>query len=236
MSNSFAAAEHAALTQKRFLYQVYAWMGFAILLTAFAAFFTAQSKPLLQLIFATGGGFPIGLIVLIVAEFALVWYLSSKVFELPFETGLGLFALYSVLNGITLASVFLIYTSGSIASTFFVCSAMFFGMSLYGWTTKADLSKWGNILFMALIGIVIASLVNMFLRSDLMGYIISFIGVIVFTGLTAYDTWKLKEAHAQMSGDETAVRKLGLLGALTLYLDFVNLFLMLLRLFGVRRD
>lgn len=236
MSHSFAAAEQAALTQKRFLYQVYAWMGFAILLTAFAAFFTAQSPFLLSLVFATGGGFPIGLIVLIVAEFGLVWYLSSKVFELQFETGLALFALYSVLNGVTLASVFLIYTSGSIASTFFVCSAMFFGMSLYGWTTKADLSKWGNILFMGLIGIIIASLVNLFLRSDLMGYIISFVGVIVFTGLTAYDTWKLKETHEQMSGDEAAVRKLGLLGALTLYLDFVNLFLMLLRLFGVRRD
>lgn len=236
MSYSFASAEQAALTQKKFLYQVYAWMGFAILLTAVASFFTAQSPFLLNLVFATGGGFPIGLIVLVVAEFGLVWYLSSRVFDLEFETGLGLFALYAVLNGITLASIFLIYTSGSIASTFFVCSAMFFGMSLYGWTTKSDLSKWGNILFMALIGIVIASLVNFFLRSDVMGYIISFVGVIVFTGLTAYDTWKLKEAHEQMGGDEVAVRKLGLLGALTLYLDFVNLFIMLLRLFGVRRD
>lgn len=234
MSNSFAAAEQAALTQKRFLYQVYAWMGGAILLTAFAAFFTSQNTFLLNLVFATGGGFPIGLIVLVVAEFGLVWYLSARVFDLPFETGAALFALYSVLNGVTLASIFLVYTDASIASTFFVCSAMFFGMSLYGWTTKADLSKWGNILFMALIGIVIASLVNLFLRSDLMGYIISFVGVIVFTGLTAYDTWKLKEAHEQLSGNEVMVRKLGLLGALNLYLDFVNLFLMLLRLFGRR--
>jgi len=137
MSNSFASAEQAALTQKRFLYQVYAWMGFAILLTAFASFFTAQSPALLQLVFGDGRGFPVGLIVLVVAEFGLVWYLSSKVFDLQFETGLALFALYSVLNGITLAAVFLLYTSGSIASTFFVCSAMFFGMSLYGWTTKA---------------------------------------------------------------------------------------------------
>lgn len=236
MSNSFAAAEQAALTQKRFLYQVYAWMGLAILITAVAAFFTAQSPFLLQLIFGGGTGLPFGLIVLVVAEFGLVWYLSSKVFDLQFETGAGLFALYSVLNGVTLSVIFLAYTSSSIASTFFVCSAMFFGMSLYGWTTKADLSKWGNILFMALIGVIIASLVNFFLRSDALGYIISFIGVIVFTGLTAYDTWKLKEAHEQMNGDEAMVRKLGLLGALTLYLDFVNLFLMLLRLFGVRRD
>jgi len=139
-----------------------------------------------------------------------------------------------VLNGVTLSVIFLIYTSGSIASTFFVCSAMFFGMSLYGWTTKADLSKWGNILFMALIGIIIASLVNWFLKSDALSYIISFIGVLVFTGLTAYDTWKLKEAREQMAGNEVMIRKLGLLGALNLYLDFVNLFLMLLRLFGRR--
>jgi len=234
MSQSFAAGEQAALTQKRFLYQVYAWMGAAILLTAFAAFFTAQSPALLQFIFGDGRGFPIGLIVLVLAEFGLVWYLSARVFDLAFETGLALFALYSVLNGVTLSVIFLVYTSGSIASTFFVCSAMFFGMSLYGWTTKADLSKWGNILFMALIGIIIAGLVNWFLRSDVLGYIISFIGVLVFTGLTAYDTWKLKEAREQMAGNDVLVRKLGLLGALNLYLDFVNLFLMLLRLFGRR--
>ncbi len=236
MSQSFAASEQAALTQKRFLYQVYAWMGAAILLTAFAAFFTAQSPVLLQLIFGNGRGFPVGMIVLIVAEFGLVWYLSSRVFDLKFETGLALFAIYSVLNGVTLSVIFLIYTASSIASTFFVCSAMFFGMSLYGWSTKADLSKWGNILFMALIGIIIAGLVNFFLRSDILGYVISFVGVVVFTGLTAYDTWKLKQAQEELSGNEAAIRKLGLLGALTLYLDFVNLFLMLLRLFGGRRD
>ncbi len=236
MSQSFAAAEQAAITQKRFLYQVYAWMGGAILLTAFAAFFTAQNQGLQRVIFATAGGFPIGMLLLIVAEFGLVWYLSSRVFDLKFETALALFALYSVLNGVTLSVIFLIYTSGSIASTFFASSAMFFGMSLYGWTTKADLSKWGNILFMGLIGIVIASLVNMFVGWNWLNVVISFVGVIVFTGLTAYDTWKLKKAHEQMAGDEVMVRKLGLLGALTLYLDFVNLFLMLLRLFGGRRD
>jgi len=236
MSNSFAAAEQAALAQKRFLYQVYAWMGAAILLTAFAAFFTAQSPFLLKLIFGAGGGLPLGMIVLVIAEFGLVWYLSARVFDLQYETGMALFALYAVLNGVTLSVIFLAYTASSIASTFFVCSAMFFGMSLYGWTTKADLSKWGNILFMALIGIVIAGLVNWFLKSEALSYIISFVGVIVFTGLTAYDTWKLKEAHEQLSGNEVMVRKLGLLGALNLYLDFINLFLMLLRLFGGRRD
>jgi len=174
--------------------------------------------------------------VLIAAEFGLVWYLSSRVFDLTFETGSALFALYAFLNGVTLSSIFLVYELGSIVSTFFVCSAMFFAVSLYGYATKADLSKWGNILFMGVIGIVIASLVNLFLQSTIMGYIISFVGVIVFTGLTAYDTWKLKQAQEQMAGDAVALRKLGLLGALQLYLDFVNLFLMLLRFFGVRRD
>jgi FtsH-binding integral membrane protein len=236
MSQSFAATEQAVIAQKKFLYQVYAWMGAAILLTAFAAFFTAQSPFLLKLIFGVGGGLPIGMIVLIVAEFALVWYLSARVFDLQYETGMALFALYAVLNGVTLSVIFLAYTASSIASTFFVCAAMFFAMSFYGWTTKSDLSKWGNILFMGLIGIVIAGLVNWFLRSDILGYLISFVGVIVFTGLTAYDTWKLKEAHGQMAGNDVMVRKLGLLGALNLYLDFINLFLMLLRLFGGRRD
>jgi FtsH-binding integral membrane protein len=233
MSRTYAAT--AAQSQNRFLYQMYAWMGIAILLTAFAAFFTAQNTGLLQLVFGDGRGFPVGLIVLVVAELGLVWYLSARVFDLSFETGLALFALYSVLNGVTLSSIFLVYTLPSISSTFFICAALFFGMSLYGWTTKADLSKWGNILFMALIGVIIAGLVNWFLKSTALAYIISFIGVLVFTGLTAYDTWKLKEAREQLGDDAVMVRKLGLLGALSLYLDFVNLFLMLLRLFG-RRD
>jgi len=236
MSPTFAAAEQAALSQRRFLYQVYAWMGAAILLTAFAAFFTAQSPFLLQLIFGTGQGLPLGMIVLVAAEIGLVWYLSSRVFQLEFETGLALFALYAVLNGITLSVIFLAYTASSIASAFFISSAMFFGMSAYGWTTKADLSRWGNVLFMGLMGIIVAMLVNWFLHSSLLNFIISVVGVLVFTGLTAYDTWKLKKAHEQVDGNPAMARKLGLMGALSLYLDFINLFLMLLRLFGGRRS
>lgn len=236
MSPTFAAAEQAALSQRRFLYQVFAWMGAAILLTAFAAFFTAQSPFLLQLIFGSGQGFPVGMLVLILAEFGLVWYLSARVFQLEFETGLALFALYAVLNGITLSIIFLAYTASSIASAFFVSAAMFFGMSFYGWTTKSDLSKWGNILMMALLGIIVAGLVNWFLHSTVLNLIVSVVGVLVFTGLTAYDTWKLKNAHAEFEGNDVMVRKLGLLGAISLYLDFVNLFLMLLRLFGGRRN
>ncbi len=232
MSRPYAVA--AAESQNRFLYQMYAWMGVAILLTAFAAFFTARNQGLLQLVFGDGRGLPVGLFVLVIAELGLVWYLSARVFDLSFETGAALFALYSVLNGVTLSSIFLIYTLPSISSTFFICAALFFGMSLYGWTTKADLSRWGNILFMALFGLIIAGLVNWFLKSEAFGYIISFVGVLLFTGLTAYDTWKLKEAREQLGDDAVMVRKLGLLGALSLYLDFVNLFLMLLRFFGRR--
>ncbi len=234
MSRPYTAA--AVQSQNRFLYQMYAWMGVGILLTAFAAFFTAQNTGLLQLIFGNGRGLPIGQLVLFGGELALVWFLSSRIMQLSFETGVALFSLYSVLNGVSLSVIFLVYTSSSVASTFFVCAALFFAMSLYGWTTKADLSKWGNILFMALIGVIIAGLVNWFLKSDVLSYIISFVGVLVFTGLTAYDTWKFKEAREQLGDDAVMVRKLGLLGALSLYLDFINLFLMLLRVLGGRRN
>ena len=231
MYGSYATAEQAVQEQKRFLYKVYAWMGMAVLLTAFAAYFTAQNETLQRLIF----GNMFGWIVLVAAELGLVWFLSSRVFRLSFETGLALFTLYSVLNGITLSAIFLVYSLGTISSVFFVSSAMFFAMSAYGWLTKADLSKWGNILFMALIGVIIASLVNFFLHSGIFQTIISFVGVLVFVGLTAYDTFRLKKLHAQMSSDATMVRKLGVLGALSLYLDFINLFLMMLSLFGGRR-
>jgi FtsH-binding integral membrane protein len=232
MSRPYAAT--AAQSQNRFLYQMYAWMGFGVLLTAFAAFFTAQNAGLMHMVF--GGRFSLGQLVLFGVEVALVWYLSSRVLQLSFETGLALFSLFSVLNGVSLSVIFLVYTSASIVSTFFISSALFFAMSFYGWVTKSDLSKWGNILFMALIGVLIAGLVNMFLHSSAFGYIISFVGVLVFTGLTAYDTWRFKEAREELGDDQVMVRKLGLLGALTLYLDFINLFLMLLRVLGGRRN
>jgi FtsH-binding integral membrane protein len=143
-----------------------------------------------------------------------------------------LFLGYSLLNGVTLSIVFLVYTAESIGSTFVVTAAMFGAMSVYGYVTKKDLTSWGSFLFMGLIGVVIASVVNIFLRSDSVSWVVSAIGVIVFTGLTAYDTWKLKELAA--AGHEG--RKPAILGALTLYLDFINLFLMMLRFMGGRRD
>ena len=142
-----------------------------------------------------------------------------------------LFIAYSALNGVTLSIVALVYTADSIASTFVTTAAMFGAMSAYGYMTRRDLSSWGSFLFMGLIGVVIASIVNIFVGSSAVSWIISGLGVIVFTGLTAYDTWKIKAMAAAGAGG----RKPAILGALTLYLDFINLFLMLLRLLGDRR-
>jgi FtsH-binding integral membrane protein len=147
---------------------------------------------------------------------------------------LGIFLLYSTLTGVSLSTVFSIYTSSSIASTFFISSLTFGVMALTGYTTKTDLTKWGSLLFMGVIGIVIASIINMFLGSSLMHYLISIVGVLVFTGLTAYDVQKIKNIGNQIDEGTQTAQKLMIMGALTLYLDFINLFLMMLRLFGNR--
>jgi len=147
---------------------------------------------------------------------------------------LGIFLLYSTLTGISLSTIFSIYTSSSIASTFFISSLTFGVMALTGYTTKTDLTKWGSLLFMGVIGIVIASIINMFLGSSLMHYLISIVGVLVFTGLTAYDVQKIKNIGSQIDEGTQTAQKLMIMGALTLYLDFINLFLMMLRLFGNR--
>jgi FtsH-binding integral membrane protein len=154
------------------------------------------------------------------------------------STATALFVIYSVLNGVTLSFIFLAYARASIVSTFFICSATFLACSIYGWTTKKDLTSMGGFLVMGLIGIIIASMVNMFIRSSAMSMVVSYIGVIVFVGLTAYDTQKLKNmAVTQPTNlDGAVVRKGAILGALSLYLDFINLFLMLLRIFGGNRN
>lgn len=167
---------------------------------------------------------PIGLVMLI--GFSFQKY-SAKFL-------LGIFLLYSTLTGISLSTIFSIYTSSSIASTFFISSLTFGVMALTGYTTKTDLTKWGSLLFMGVIGIVIASIINMFLGSSLMHYLISIVGVLVFTGLTAYDVQKIKNIGSQIDEGTQTAQKLMIMGALTLYLDFINLFLMMLRLFGNR--
>jgi uncharacterized protein len=217
-----------------FVRSVYNWMGIGLGLTAFVAFYVSSSDTMIRLIFSSRMIF----FVLILAELGLVFAISGMINRMSAGTATFLFVLYSGLNGLTLSFVFLAYTRTSIAGTFFICAATFIGCSIYGWSTKKDLTSWGSFLFMGLIGIIIASVVNMFLKSSGMSLIISYIGVIVFVGLTAYDTQKLKNmALTQPEGLDGAVaRKGAILGALSLYLDFINLFLMLLRIFGSARD
>ena len=194
-----------------YMAQVYGWMTVGLLLTAFVAWYAANSAAVMELLF-TNRVFLIGLII---AQLALVIVLSAMIQKLSAGVTTMLFMLYSALTGLTLSSIFIVYTAASIASTFVVTAGMFGAMSLYGYTTKRDLSGFGNMLFM---------------------WAVTYIGVIVFVGLTAYDTQKLKNMGEQIDTRDTSnLRKYSILGALTLYLDFINLFLMLLRIFGNRR-
>ena len=217
-----------------FVRSVYNWMCIGLALTGFIAFYVSSSETMIQLVF----GNRLIFFGIIIAELALVFSISGMVNRMSAGTATMLFVIYSALNGVTLSFIFLVYARASIVSTFFICSATFLACSIYGWTTKKDLTSWGGFLTMGLIGIIIASLVNMFIRSSAMSMVVSYIGVIVFVGLTAYDTQKLKNmAQTQPAGlDGAVLRKGAILGALSLYLDFINLFLMLLRIFGGARD
>ena len=217
-----------------FIRTVYNWMAVGLGFTGFVAYSVSHNAGLVQLIF----GNPMFFFGLMLAQLALVFSISARVHKMQSSTATGLFILYSVLNGVTLSFIFLVYTQTSVANVFFISAATFVATSIYGMTTKRDLTSLGSLMFMGLIGIIIASLVNMFLRSSGMSMIISYIGVIVFVGLTAYDTQKLKTmAQTQSAGLEAGVvRKGAILGALSLYLDFINLFLMLLMIFGSGRE
>jgi len=217
-----------------FVRSVYNWMCIGLALTGFIAYYVSTSQSMMQLIF----GNKLIFFILIIAELGLVFFISGMMNKISAGTATMLFVIYSALNGVTLSFIFIAYTKSSIVSTFFICSATFLACSFYGWTTKKDLTSIGGFLMMGLIGIIIATLVNMFIRSSAMSMVISYIGVIVFVGLTAYDTQKLKNmAMTQPDGlDGAVVRKGAILGALSLYLDFINLFLMLLRIFGGGRD
>lgn len=224
-----------------FVRSVYNWMAIGLALTGFVAYFVAHNESILGLLFQVAGNQlrPTMLFYgLIIGELALVFILSARVQKMQASTATAMFVLYAALNGATLSMIFLAYTSTSIVSTFFICAATFVACSLYGWLTKRDLTSFGGFLFMGLIGIIIASVVNMFIRSSAMHMIISYIGVFVFIGLTAYDTQHIKNmAMTLPDGMEAGVvRKGAILGALKLYLDFINLFLMLLRIFGSGRD
>jgi FtsH-binding integral membrane protein len=208
--------------------KVYVWMTLALLLTAITAFGVATSPTLLTTIYSSR----VVMWGLIFAEFALVIAISGAINKLSLSTATLLFILYSVLNGATLSAIFVIYTDLAIVKAFIVSAGTFGAMAVFGYTTKRDLSTIGRIMFMLLIGIIIASIVNIFLKSGAFDYIISFIGVAVFTGLTAWDSQTIKKMLMNQYDMSENSQKIALLGALNLYLDFINLFLYLLRIFG----
>ena len=217
-----------------FVRSVYNWMAVGLALTGFVAWYTSSSESMMRMIY--GNGFV--LIGLILVELALVFSIAGMVHRMSSGVATSLFVIYSGLNGLTLSFIFQVYTQASIVSTFFICGGTFLACSLYGWTTKRDLTSLGGFFMMGLFGIIIASLVNMFVVSSAMSKAISYIGVLVFVGLTAYDTQKLKYMAVTQPADleEGVARKGAILGALSLYLDFINLFLMLLRIFGQSRE
>jgi FtsH-binding integral membrane protein len=212
--------------------QVYGWMAGGLALTGLIAWYVAQSETLLNLVFGNQAIF----FGLIIAELGLVFGLSWGLTRMSAAMATGAFLLYAALNGVTMAFIFLVYTNESIASTFLVTAGTFGAISMYGYTTKRDLTAWGTYLFMALIGLILASVVNIFLQSSGLYWITTYAGVLIFVGLTAYDTQKIKELSARIDARDTEnFQKMAIMGALRLYLDFINLFLYLLRLFGKRR-
>ena len=216
--------------QAAFMSKVYGWMFIALIVTAAVAMWAASTPAVANFVM----GNRLGMWLLIGAEIGLVFYITLRLRQLTAQRAGLLFLVYSVLNGLTMSILFFVYTAGSIASTFWVTALTFGIMSFYGYTTKRDLTSIGNLAFMALIGLIIASLVNIFLKSTFMYWMISYAGVLIFVGLTAYDTQKIKNLVTYEDGQEIAQKK-AIIGALTLYLDFVNMFIYLLRILGDRR-
>lgn len=232
----YAGKDETIPVAKTFLSGVFMWMGLALSITAVVSWLFASNASLMNILFDphTGSMNMAGWIVLL-APLGLVLWMSFGFQKLSASTLVLIFVAYSILMGMSLSFIFLIYTLPSIAKTFVITAAMFGFMGVLGYTTKTDLTKFGSIMMMGLVGLIIASLVNMFMQSETMEYVISFIGVLVFTGLTAYDVQKLKRIGSSMALDSEVARKVTIMGALTLYLDFINLFLFLLRFFGGRK-
>ena len=224
-------ADQVKSLQISFINKVYAWMCLALAITGFVALRTVSSEAMMNLIF--GSQFVV--MGLFIVEIGLVVWLVSAINRISSNMAIGLFLLYSALNGLTLSVLLLIYTGASVATTFFITAGTFGAMSAYGYFTKKDLTSWGNLLFMALIGLIIASLVNIFLQSSGLYWILTYAGVLIFVGLTAYDTQKIKKMSLELDIETEEGRKGAIMGALALYLDFINLFILLLRIFGNRR-
>jgi hypothetical protein len=227
-----AVSEARSQASTIFLAKVFNWMAIGLGLTGVMAFLVANSETAMQIFIMN----PLMRWGLIIAELGLVFYLSARVMRLSPQAATALFVIYSALNGITLSVILQVYTATSVAGTFFITAGMFGAMAIYGMVTKKDLSGLGSFMFMGLIGIVIASVVNIFMQSSMMAWVISGLGVIIFTGLTAYDVQKITQIGAAgiMTEGEAAIRRGAIMGALALYLDFINLFLSLLHFMGNR--
>ena len=210
--------------------KVYVWMTLALVITGFTAYYVAHSTSFVYTLMSSSGlmwG-------LIIAELALVIGLSAAIHKLSLTVATLMFVVYSIINGLTLSFIFFAYTESSIAQVFFITAGTFGAMALIGYTTKTDLTSLGKYLFMGLIGIIIATLVNLFFNNNMVTMIVSYLGVLIFVGLTAYDSQKIKKMCMSFEYADTNAQKMALLGALTLYLDFINLFTYLLRIFGRR--
>jgi FtsH-binding integral membrane protein len=227
-SSASSTTYDAAL--RAYMVRVYNFMAIALGISGAVAFFTASSPALMQMLFGTPFSF-----VVMLAPLGFVFFFAYKLNSISAEKARNYLWIYSALMGLSLATIFIAYTGTSIARTFFISASTFGAMSIYGYTTKRDLTKIGSFLIMGLIGIIIASLVNIFLKSSALEFAISIIGIFVFIGLTAYDTQRIKQTYYQFAGNAEMTSKMAVLGALNLYMDFINLFLMMLRFFGDRR-
>lgn len=234
MTQAEASVAQYDVGLRSYMLSVYNYMASALALTGLIAYATANyamaNPAVANLLFAS----PLKWVVML-APIALVFFLAARVHTMSSGTAQAVFWVYASLMGLSLASIFLVYTGQSIARVFFITAGTFAGVSLWGYTTKRDLSKFGTFLFMGLIGIIIASIVNIFLGSTALQFAISVIGVLVFTGLTAYDTQRIKELYDELDASDVMGKK-AIMGALTLYLDFINLFIMMLQLFGSQRE
>ena len=223
--------ERADVRVREFVQAVYGWMAAALAVTGFVALAVSRSQALQQIIF----GSPVVFFGLIIGQLALVVWLSARIGTMSVSTATTVFMAYAVLNGLTLSAIFLVYAEATIARAFFVTAGLFTVMTLYGSFTKTDLTRMGNILGMALLGFIIASVVNLFLRSEGFYWLITYAGVVIFVGLVAYDSQRIRAMALSGVGGTEEGGRYAVMGALRLYLDFVNLFLLLLRILGRRR-
>ena len=229
-NDKYSARQIAAETQ-RYITKVYLWMSLALIITGGVAVWTASSPDLIALLLGNKYAF----MGLLISEFLLVAFLVVWVKRMSPEVASLVFLGYSALNGFTFSVIFLTFTMSSIATTFFITAGTFAVMSIYGYFTNTDLTRWGNLLIMALFGLVIASFINLLYKSETLDWITTYAGIFIFVGLIAYDTQKIKQMNIIGNEGSDDDKREAIIGALTLYLDFINLFLKLLRLFGRRK-